>query len=161
MRRVREDVLRALEPGGAGERRPARHELDRRRAEHERLAVRAGVRAPVDHEAGARPGPDDDVEERRDPDARAEAGLGERRRADVRLDDDGRRADRRLDVEPAPVDRVAARGPPVEVDELAERDPDRQPSAAELGGECRAIGEDRRPAAFRAGRHPAPLEDRA
>ena len=66
------------------------------------------------------------------PDARAERRLGERRRPHVRLEDDARRLDRRAEIEVTPVDRVGARGPTVEVDELAQPDPDRQPPSAEL-----------------------------
>ena len=161
VRRVREHVLRALEPGCPGQRGTARDRLDGRRAERDRLAVRAGVRAPVEDEARARTGADDDEEERRDADARAEARLRERRRPQVGLDDDARRRDRRRRVEVAPVDRVGARRAAREIDELAQPDPDGQPASAELGREGGAVVEHRRSAALGAGRQQAPLVNRA
>ena len=59
------------------------------------------------------------------PDAGTERRLGERRRPHVRLEHDARRLDRGGEIEIAPVDRVGARGPTVEADELAQPDPDR------------------------------------
>ena len=150
-----------LEPGRPRQRGTARDSLDGRRAERDRLAVRAGVRAPVEDEAGARTGADDDEEERRDTGARAEARLRERGRPQVGLDDDARRRDRRARVEVAPVDRVGTRRAAREIDELAQPDPDGQPAAAELGRKRGAVVEHHRTATLGAGRRQAPLVNRA
>ena len=109
----------------------ARDALDRRRAERDRLPARARVRAAVDDEADARARPDDREQERRAARRRPERRLGERRGPHVRLEHDAGRLDRGGEVETAPVDRVGARGPSVEADELAEPDPDRQRALAE------------------------------
>ena len=86
---------------------------------------------PVDNQAHARARADDREQERRLPCARAERRLGERRRPHVRFEDDARRRDRGGEIEVAPVDRVGARGPTVETDDLAEPDPDRERALAE------------------------------
>ena len=111
--------------------------------------MRSGVRLAVDDEAGARPRPADDEEEGRALTARPEAGLGERRRPHVRLEHHSQ-APRIADAtdERAPVDRLRARRPAVEGDELAEPDPDGERPAAELEGERGTVREHRGPAAL-------------
>ena len=77
------------------------------------------------------PVPTIDEQERRAPGPGAECRLGDRRRAHVGLEDDPRRGDRDGQIEVAPVDRVGARRPAVEADELAQPDPDGQRAPAE------------------------------
>ena len=161
VRRIRKDVLGALQTGRAGERSAARHRLDRWRTEHDGLAAPACVGAAVDDEARARARADDREEERRDARAGAEARLRERGCPQVGLDHDPRRVDRRRRVDAAPVDRVRARRPSREVDQLAQPDPDGQPAVAEFGDERCTVAQHGRAASLRARRHPTPIQDRS
>ena len=139
---IRQHRLGPLEARTARERPPARDLLDRRRPEHDRATARPGVRLTVHDEANARSGADDDVEERRAAGAGAEPRLGPRGRPHVGLEHDPGSSDRARDVEAAPVDRVRAHGPALQIDHLAQADPDRQPAAAERGRNRGAVCED-------------------
>ena len=123
--------------------------------------MRSRVRLAVDDEAGARPRPADDEEEGRTLTTCPEARLRQGSRPDVCLHDHRGGANAEPDVEGPPVDRIRARRPPVERDELAEPDPDGERPAAELEGERGTVCEHRSPAALGQGRHLTALQDPA
>ena len=157
-RRARPRRARARRPGERRAARDAAPPAARRARSPRRVRPRTGVRRRRDRRSPRSRRSRRGRARRR---TRAEARLRERGRPQVGLDDHARSLDRGGRVEVAPVDRVRARRPTGEVDELAQPDPHRQRSAAELRGELGAVGQHCRAAALGARRHLTALQDGA
>ena len=133
---------------------PARDRLDRRRPERDRLRrARPAYGSPSTTRQALAPVPTMTKRNGETPTPAPKRASASAAARTSDSSDDARRRDRGRDVEAAPVDRVGARRPAVEVDELAEPDPDGEPPAAELGGERGAVARAPPPRRARPRRH--------